>query len=126
MAADVYGEPPYAGRGGWTWYTGAAGWYLQCILALLGYERRGDEVRLCALLGDWPQATVTVRFGNSEYRLVCRREARGITLDGAPVLGETIHMQDDGKAHEAVFPPHALSQSGEKIANDNIPQIFVR
>ena len=48
---------------------------------------------------------MTVRFGNSEYRLVCRREARGITLDGTPVLGETIHMQDDGKAHEAVFPP---------------------
>ncbi len=126
MAADVYGEPPYAGRGGWTWYTGAAGWYLQCILALLGYERRGDEVRLCALLGDWPQAAVTVRFGNSEYRLVCRREARGITLDGTPVLGETIHMQDDGKAHEAVFPPRETAGDGEKIANDNIPQIFLR
>ena len=50
----------------------------------------------------------------------------GITLDGAPVLGETIHMQDDGKAHEAVFPPRETAGDGEKIANDNIPQIFLR
>ena len=126
LAGDVYGEPPYAGRGGWTWYTGAAGWYLQCVLALLGYERRGEEVRLRALLGDWPQAAVTVRFGNSEYRLVCRREARGITLDGAPVLGDTIYMRDDGKAHEAVFPPRQAAIGGEKNTNDNIPQIFLR
>ena len=54
IAADVYGEPPHAGRGGWTWYTGAASWYALCMLALLGYERHGDEVRLNALLGDWP------------------------------------------------------------------------
>ena len=49
-----------------------------------------------------------------------------VTLDGAPVLGETIHMQDDGKAHEAVFPPRETAGDGEKIANDNIPQIFLR
>ena len=126
LAADVYGEPPHTGRGGWTWYTGAAGWYFQCVLALLGYERRGEEVRLRALLGDWPQAAVTVRFGNSEYRLVCRREARGITLDGASVPGETIRMRDDGKAHEAVFPPRQAAIGGEKNTNDNIPQIFLR
>ena len=126
LAGDVYGEPPYAGRGGWTWYTGAAGWYFQCVLALLGYERRGNEVRLCALLGDWPQAAVTVRFGNSEYRLVCRRDARGVTLDGAPVLGETIRMEDDARAHEAVFPPRQAAIGGEKNTNDNIPQIFLR
>ena len=67
-----------------------------------------------------------MRFGNSEYRLVCRREARGITLDGASVPGETIRMRDDGKAHEAVFPPRQAAIGGEKNTNDNIPQIFLR
>ena len=114
LAGDVYGEPPHTGRGGWTWYTGAAGWYLQCVLALLGYERRGDEARLCALLGGWPQVAVTVRFGNSEYRLICRRGARGITLDGAPVLGDTIHMQDDGKRMKPSSRPGRRPSAAKK------------
>lgn len=126
LAADVYGEAPHAGRGGWTWYTGAAGWYALCVLAMLGYERRGDEVRLCALLGDWPEASVTIRYGNSEYRLVCRASARGITLDGAPVLGDTIHLSDDGRAHEAVFPPRETHENASRIANDNISNTFFR
>ena len=126
LAADVYGEAPHAGRGGWTWYTGAAGWYTLCVLAMLGYERRGDEVRLCALLGDWPEAAVTIRHGNSEYCLVCRASARGITLDGAPVLGDTIHLSDDGRAHKAVFPPRETHENASRIANDNISNTFFR
>ena len=103
MAADVYsGER--AGRAGWTWYTGSAAWMRICILALLGYERRGDRVRLNALLGDWERAAVTVRFGASEYRLECDRAARCVTLDGAEIEGEYLQMIDDGRAHTARFP----------------------
>ncbi len=105
LAGDIYGEAPHTGRGGWTWYTGAAGWLMQAVWALLGYERRGDRVRMNALLGDWPQATLTVRFGKSSYRLVCREGAKKTTLDGAPVEDNFIRMTDDGRAHEAVFPP---------------------
>ena len=43
MAADVYGEPPHTGRGGWTWYTGSAGWlYRVALEAILGVRVRGD------------------------------------------------------------------------------------
>ena len=103
MAADVYsGER--AGRAGWTWYTGSAAWMRICLLALLGYERRGDRVRLNALLGDWDRAAVTVRFGAAEYRLECDREAQCVTLDGKEIEGECIQMIDDGRAHTACFP----------------------
>ena len=103
MAADVYaGE--HAGRAGWTWYTGSAAWMHICLLALLGYERRGDRVRLRALLGDWPEVSVTVRFGASRYRLTCDREAWEITLDGAPVEDAYILLKDDGQDHAARFP----------------------
>ena len=104
MAADVYDRPGDRGRGGWTWYTGAAGWMVTCILELLGYERRGDAVRLNALLGDWPRAGLTVPFGESRYRLVCDREAARPTLDGAPLADGWVRMTDDGRDHEARFP----------------------
>ncbi|MBR1822089.1 MAG: glycosyl transferase, partial [Clostridia bacterium] len=105
MAADVYDRPGAEGRGGWTWYTGSAAWMYVCVLELLGYERRGDRVRLNALLGDWPRASVTVPFGGSRYRLTCARSAVRVTLDGAGVEGDFIRMVDDGRSHEAVFPP---------------------
>ena len=104
MAADVYSVPPNEGRGGWTWYTGAAAWMYNCILELVGYERRGKRVRLNALLGDWPEVKVTVKFASSVYHLICRREFDHITLDGMPVSGDFIEMQDDGKPHTATFP----------------------
>ncbi len=104
MAADVYDHPDLRGRGGWTWYTGSAGWMYEAIFALLGYERRGNAVRLNALLGDWPRAAVTVKYGESRYRLVSDREAACVILDGQPVESDFIFMADDGKAHEARFP----------------------
>ncbi len=104
MAADVYDRAGMEGRGGWTWYTGAAGWTHTCALALLGYERRGNRARLNALLGDWPRAAVTVPFGGSCYRLVCEKSAARVTLDGEPIDDAYITMVDDGKEHEAVFP----------------------
>ena len=45
MAADVYGAEPYKGRGGWTWYTGSAGWMYQFLLqSLLGLQRDGNKL----------------------------------------------------------------------------------
>ncbi len=104
MAADVYDHPNLRGRGGWTWYTGSAGWMYNAILALLGYERRGDRVRLNALLGDWPAAAVVVQFGRSHYRLVSDRKAERVTLDGNSIEDDFITMTDDGHAHEVMFP----------------------
>ena len=104
MAGDVYTLPGQAGRGGWTWYTGSAAWLYGAVLALLGYERRGDEARLCALLGPWEEVSITVNFGGTAYRLVSARNVDRVTLDGSAVTGDTIRLVDDGKAHEARFP----------------------
>ncbi len=107
MAADVYDHPAMRGRGGWSWYTGAAGWMYTCVLELLGFERRGNRARLNALLGDWPRASVTLPFGGSVYRLTCDREVARVTLDGLEIDEDSVVMVDDGRAHEAVFPPRA-------------------
>lgn len=108
LAADIYdGEHP--GRGGWTWYTGSASWLYLCILEMLGFERQGNRVRVCALLGDWLEAAVTQQCGEARYRLVSRRDAAQITLDGKTVQDDWIEMQDDGREHEAVFPPRKMA-----------------
>ena len=104
MAADVCDHPGMEGRGGWTWYTGSAAWMFVCLLALMGYERRGDRVRLNALLGDWERAALTIPFGGSRYRLLCERNAARVTLDGAEMDGDWIRLIDDGREHVAVFP----------------------
>ena len=109
MAGDVYGEPPHTGRGGWTWYTGAAGWmYRVGLKYLLGYERRGELAKLNALLPEkWNEVSVRVQVGGASYTLISRRGERGVSLDGAPVTGEYIALRDDGQAHRACFPARA-------------------
>ena len=103
-AADICALPGKEGRGGWTWYTGSAAWLYVCILELLGYERRGDRVRLRALLGEWPEVRMTLRFGGSTYRLTCDRRARRVEMDGRAVEEAFIRLVDDGGVHEATFP----------------------
>ena len=113
MAGDVYTLPGQAGRGGWTWYTGSAAWLYVAVLALLGYERRGDAVRLCALLGPWPEVSVTLKVGGAVYRLVSARDVERVTLDGVAVASDAIRLVDDGRTHEARFPARPSSQKTE-------------
>jgi len=104
VAADVY-DGVHAGRGGWTWYTGSAAWLYRCILEILGFEREGNRVRVGALMGDWNEAAVVLKHGSAEYRLVCRRDAEEIVLDGRKIKETWVELTDDGQKHEAVFPP---------------------
>ena len=124
IAADVYAQEPHVGRGGWTWYTGAASWYILSALELVGYEREGDRVRLCAPADAAPAPEVRLRFGTSLYRLVCRADAEAIELDGAPVAGDAVHLVDDGREHEAVFPPRRAGAEALHAENDNISSKF--
>ncbi len=107
IAADVCSEDPHTGRGGWTWYTGAAGWAVRAAyIHLMGLVRRGDTVTLRALLPkDWSEAAVTLRIGRSTYTLTARRSCGSPLIDGMPMPPEGVRLIDDGKNHLAVFPP---------------------
>ena len=69
LAADVYSEPPHSRRGGWTWYTGTAGWmYRAGIEWLLGLRKRGDTLTIDpSLPAHWPGATIEYRHGDTRY-----------------------------------------------------------
>ncbi|GGE16397.1 glycosyl transferase [Polymorphobacter glacialis] len=84
VAADVYSVAPNDGRGGWTWYTGAAGWmYRAGIEGIIGLRVAGDVVRLKPCLPEgWPGISVEVVLGEAVYRIEIGRGGVGATLDG--------------------------------------------
>jgi len=107
MAGDVYSERPHAGRGGWSWYTGAAGWmYRAGVEWILGFRLRGTSLHLDPCIPRaWPRFEIDFRYHSSRYRLVVenpRGAMRGVTeisLDGAPVASREIPLADDGREH---------------------------
>ena len=109
MAADVYAAPPHTGRGGWTWYTGSAGWMYRLMLeSLLGLKREGDALRFAPCLpAAWDGYSVRYMFGATTYniRLTVARAhgaAAGVTLDAVPVPGDSLRLIDDGRAHDVI------------------------
>jgi cyclic beta-1,2-glucan synthetase len=93
MAGDVYAEPTHYGRGGWTWYTGSAGWmYRAGMESILGFRLRGAVLTIDpAIPRAWPAYEITFRYHAAEYAITVenpRGATRGVTtaeLDGAPV-----------------------------------------
>ena len=108
------------GRGGWTWYTGSAGWLYEVFLRdFLGFDKRGDGVRLAPRVPpDWEECTVLYHYGASRYQLTAARDVPFVTLDGERITGAYVPLRDDGKMHEARFPLAPLaSEEMEKYFN---------
>jgi cyclic beta-1,2-glucan synthetase len=107
VAADVYALKEQVGRGGWTWYTGAAGWiYRIWIEEVLGFKRRGDTLIIGPVIPkDWPGFRLRYRYKGTTYHVavenpahVCRGVA-SVELDGAPVSPKGIPLLDDQQPH---------------------------
>ena len=105
LSGDVYSTPTLSGRGGWTWYTGSAGWMLQLILeSLLGLQRHGSRLRIHPLLpSHWTAFAMQYHFGTSRYDISCRRVVAAmnasVVLDGMEIDGDSFTLLDDGKIH---------------------------
>jgi cyclic beta-1,2-glucan synthetase len=108
VAADVYAHPMHVGRGGWTWYTGSAGWmYQAAIQALLGLRRHGDTISIAPCIpSEWPEYMLNWRISDTRYRFVVQnpeRRSRGVasvTLDAVMVDPSAIPLKQDGREHE--------------------------
>lgn len=104
MAADVYANESHKGRGGWTWYTGSAGWMYQFLLsALIGMEREGDTLKFkpCFPL-DWPSVEIKYQFGKSLYSITVKQIATGTSNWQTEIEngeGNAIKLIDDGMQH---------------------------
>jgi len=107
MAADVYRTPGHVGRGGWTWYTGSAGWMWRLLVeSLLGFERQANRVRLHPCTPDgWGDITVECHCGGSRWTL--RATGSGqvdqVLVDGLAIAGPWVELADDARDHQAQF-----------------------
>jgi len=106
IAADVYALSPHTGRGGWTWYTGSAGWMYRLIVeSLLGLEREGKTMRISPCLpAAWQGFKVHYRYRETVYHIaVLRRVAAegeaSVTVDGVKQHGTVIALVDDHREH---------------------------
>lgn len=107
VAADVYALAPHTGRGGWTWYTGSAGWmYRLLVETLLGVNLEGDQLRLNPLLpAAWPSFKIHYRYRQTVYHVTVSRitsetaASPRFTCDGVALEGETLPLCDDRQEH---------------------------
>ncbi|MBL8575780.1 MAG: protein ndvB [Mesorhizobium sp.] len=110
IAADVYSSPDKGGRGGWTWYTGSAGWmYRAAVESILGITRHGNRLSFKpALPSHWDGYNATLRLSGAVYRVVVRREEgadRAVEIDGVRQQGSEIQLRDAGELEITVIIP---------------------
>jgi cellobiose phosphorylase len=107
MAADVYAGYPHTGRGGWSWYTGAAGWMYQAGLEhILGLKKTGDTLTMAPCIPEkWNEYSVRYRFKETMYLIRVRNPAAvqsgvlQISLDGIALADPKIPLVNDQAWH---------------------------
>ncbi|MFL6661474.1 MAG: GH36-type glycosyl hydrolase domain-containing protein, partial [Rhizobacter sp.] len=111
VAADVYSVAPHTGRGGWSWYTGSAGWMYRLVVeSLLGLRLRVDgdgatlDVTPCLPEG-WAGFAIDYRFRETTFRIEVSvaeegADAPAVEVDGSWRAGRVVPLVDDGRRHE--------------------------
>lgn len=107
MAADVYTVHPHIGRGGWTWYTGSAGWmYRAGLESILGFQKNGDILIMDPCIPrKWRTYVIQYQYLTSRYDITVsnpeglNQGVRQLTIDGAITPGNRLSLVDDGQAH---------------------------
>ncbi len=117
VAADVYGSAPHAGRAGWSWYTGSAGWMFRvAVESLLGLHlEQGTHLRIDpSISSDWPECKIRYRVDDKRttYEITIRNpngQQRGVksaSCDGQQIVvdhkGAHIPMVHDGLTHQVI------------------------
>ena len=106
VAADVYALSPHTGRGGWTWYTGSAGWMYQLIVeSLLGLRLEADRLHIAPCLpADWKSFKVHYRYCETPYHIAILQthapnSGMTVAVDGIKQDDNSIPLVDDRQEH---------------------------
>lgn len=107
LAADIYNLENRVGLGGWTWYTGSAGWMYRIWLEeIVGFKKRGDRLTLDPVLPkSWKNVKLQYRYKSSSYVFSIEnpkqitKQKLFIEVDGQKIEGQEIQLVDDGKSH---------------------------
>jgi cyclic beta-1,2-glucan synthetase len=116
MAADVYAVAPHTGRGGWSWYTGSAGWMYRLVVeSLLGLRLKLDRLHVAPCLpAHWDGLTIHYRYRETVYHIAIvhtrdggERDATRVTVDGVEQAGQAIALVDDHREHAVAVTVNA-------------------
>jgi cellobiose phosphorylase len=118
VAADVYALTPHIGRGGWSWYTGSAGWMYRLVVeSLLGLRREVDKLYLAPCLpADWQAFKIHYRYRETVYHIAVSQTRAGedgtsaemsVTVDGVERHDGAIPLVDDHREHSVEVRVHA-------------------
>lgn len=105
MAADIYAEPMHMGRGGWTWYTGSAGWMYQLIIgSFLGLKREGEILKVEPCIPDsWHSFKIKYHYMDTIYNIEILQNNTSasieIFVDEELQSKEFISLINDGNEH---------------------------
>ncbi len=107
ICADIYSQPPYLHRGGWTWYTGSAAWmYRLGLTALLGFKKTGDTLSIDPVIPPtWDGYEIKYLFGATCYQIKVynprhlAHNVQYVKLDGKILGLMSIPLIDDGQEH---------------------------
>lgn len=102
MAADIYAIEPRRGQGGWTWYTGSAGWfYCTAIKAILGIKRQADRLFLHPNLpSSWPKYEAKMKFHDAVYTITVK-------------WGSTNMLYINGREYSDIYKGIKLKKTGK-------------
>jgi cyclic beta-1,2-glucan synthetase len=109
VSADVYAVAPHTGRGGWSWYTGSAGWmYRLMIESLLGLRLENGHLHFAPVLpAEWEGFRMDYRHHDSVYRIELRQVDAGpigsVSLDGELQRDGLVALKSDGQEHHVVI-----------------------
>jgi cellobiose phosphorylase len=113
VASDVYALSPHTGRGGWTWYSGSAGWMYRLIVeSILGLRLEADKLHVAPCIpAHWASFTMNYRYRETVYHItVCQtRTADGVTMltvDDIVRHDLVIPLVDDRQKHEVDMRIH--------------------
>ncbi len=107
ISADIYSQPPFLRRGGWTWYTGSASWFHQLgLTGILGFQKVGNTLRIDPVIPpEWDGFEILYRFGEGKYHIrVTNPEhvsggVRAVKMDEIELANGIIPLIDDGREH---------------------------
>ena len=125
IAADVYAVSPHVGRGGWSWYTGSAGWMYRLIVeSLLGLKRDADRLRFEPCLPEnWESIRIDYRFRETTYEITIAQTPGAntpmtVVLDGIVQPDGAVSLTDDGL-------PHRVSVTGQPRPRNISPAVAI-
>jgi cyclic beta-1,2-glucan synthetase len=107
ISADVYSVEPHIGRGGWSWYTGAAGWmYRIGIEYILGFKKNGESLSIDPCIPKcWGEFNIKYKYKNTLYNFKIKnpegvnKGVKKLVLDGMELEEKIIALVDDNKEH---------------------------